>query len=119
MNSNRGEEVRVGTHGYHGNSGGTSSSVNDCLTDRFDNFLLLEDSEEEEVMAARVETMATSTLIDKDECFLLLPSMEYFLNACLDINSMPTIQHRGGDPASLKCWLGALAGMRVECDART
>jgi hypothetical protein len=62
-------------------------------------------------MAARAKAMATSTLIDKDEC--LLPSMEYFLNACLDINSMPAIQ-RGGDPASLKCWL-ALAGMRA-CD---
>jgi hypothetical protein len=44
----RGEEVRVGTQGYHGDNGGTtSSSVNDCLTDLFDNFLSLEDSEED------------------------------------------------------------------------
>jgi hypothetical protein len=101
--------VRLCTQGYHGNSGGTSSSVNDCLPDLFDNFLSLEDSEEEEVTAARAKAMATSTLIDKDEC--LLPSMEYFLNACLDINSMPGAIHQGGDPACLKWWL-ALAGMR-------
>ena len=91
--------------GTHGDSGGTASSVNDCLSDLFDNFLSLEDSEKEEVTAAIVI----------DEC--LLPSMEYFLNACLlDINSMPAI-HQGGDLARLKWWL-ALAGIRA-CEVST
>jgi hypothetical protein len=106
----------VGTQGYGGNSGTLSSSVNDCLPDLFDNFLLLEDSEEEEVMTAQAEPMATSTLINKDEC--LLPSMEYdFLNTYLDINSMSGAIHQGGDSTNLKWWL-ALAGMRA-CEVST
>ena len=107
----------MGTQGYHGNSGGTSYSVNDCLPDLFHNFLSSEDSEEEEVTAAWAEAMATSALINNDEC--LLPSMEYFLNAaCLDISSMPGAIHRGGDPASLEGWLALAAGMKA-CEVST
>jgi hypothetical protein len=87
----------------------TRTLVEDCLlADLFDNFPALEINEEAETKAAWAEATDATPLINEDNSSP--PAMEMFLNAFLDLHSIPVV-HRG-DVGLLK-WHLAVIGIEA------
>jgi hypothetical protein len=86
----------------------TSTFVDGCFADLFNNFLSFNNKEDSEAASAIAEARNASLLIDED--LALLPAQSFSLKAFLCYDDLPSIH--SGESIALKCNL-ALAGFQT------